>query len=157
MAHEHHGLRGRAGQCSISTEQLNADANAKEGRLTRVFGLLRADGSIEGLLSEVPPASYRFSYHLVTPQQGVVGWETQAFQIEISVENNGPQPIHKVSGRSRMWQMQSPNDESKKFDIGDIPPGRSRSIRVTYTLFNYLIIGKTSMPKVEAAVESFEW
>ena len=150
-------ISGRDHHRTVRLKFLAKNAEATRGRVVDLYGILQSDGSIEGLISCVPASSYRYSYRLVLPQRGVVGWDTQSFNIEIIVQNTGRQTIRKLSGLSRMWQVQSPNDETKNFEIGEIPAGESRTASVNYEIFNFLIIGRTSTPQVFARIDNVEW
>jgi hypothetical protein len=72
------------------------------------------------------------------------------------VKNSGKQPVKRLYGLARIYQENSPTDELEEFELEDLQPGETRQFRVDFRIYNYQLIGATSIPKCELWVTDYE-
>ncbi|MFO0948105.1 MAG: FxLYD domain-containing protein [Planctomycetota bacterium] len=97
-----------------------------------------------------------WKYALRPIPRGVRGGQIQRYYIDGFVRNTGKQPIAVLRVVARMYQENSLNDELKRFEIEDLKPGETRPLEVEFAVYNFQVLGSTSIPKCELHVVDYE-
>lgn len=141
------GALGRPTRITVDAERFR-ESRAKPGHVVRLVGRIVDERTILGLIGELAPTDFRFSYKLRDPQ-GVVGGHYQTFHADGVVTNTGMQPIKSLKLSVRIYSKTGPNDIRQEVVVKDLKPGEKRSFSASAEFYNYQYIGDVSVPKVE--------
>ena len=133
-----------------------AGARVREGQYVRLCGMLDAAFTIEALLHEVPEPTYKYSFEVTAPG-GVTGGKRSSYTVVGTVTNTGKQPIRSLVLNVRLYQLQSPNDETEVVTLEYIRPGERRRFTARFRFYNFLYIGQTSYPRGQVTERSIDW
>jgi TPR repeat protein len=148
-------LKGRiAWQFKVNTGELKG-ATLRKDMAVRVYGPLVHSPpglAIRALVGELVPPEFEWHYKLIKPK-GVTNDSDQAFTIEGTVTNTGPQKIKHMEAVARIAQL-GVYDGSTKFSLDDLAAGETREFKVTFTILG----GAPSIPKnVSVEVTDYQY
>lgn len=130
------------------------DVKMRSGLNVTIYGVLRENG-IEVLFYDLAPPGLQWAIQLQQPGAIIAG-QDQTFYVDLVLKNTGRQPLLKVVGACRLWQLNSPNDWTEEIEFVNLLPGETRTLTVPFKIFNYQYIGQTSLPQCAFAVTYFE-
>jgi hypothetical protein len=147
--------RTRASSAVALDLAMTPNAEFRDMAVVKVYGILTGPSQIRAILVDLAPPGLIWEYALENPGTVVAG-EAQTFVVNLKIKNTGKQLFTAIEGKVRLWQINSPNDKVEDVTIENLQPGEVRLVRVPIDLFNFSVIGQTSVPQCAFIVTDFE-
>jgi TPR repeat protein len=147
---------GSARDLTLAVPAVETAANAKAGRVVRAWGVLESPGRVRGLLVEIDEPKYQLRYDVVSPQV-IRGGRTKRYVVEGELRNTSRQRISLAELRIRVFQPDTPNDETETVELKSIDPGERREFKQVFSLEDFRDRASNQKPRVEIAVERLDW